>query len=129
MSGETAKKKILLVDDEPDTLKLTTFRLRKAGYDVLQEINGLQAIERAKSDAPALILLDLNIPGRNGEEVCRILKGDPTTKSIPIVILSASSEIIEQKAAAAGADGFIVKPYDLPDFLAKVQGFIGPGVT
>ncbi len=119
------KKVILLIEDEPDIAKITSFRLKKAGYDVLHAGDGKQGLEFAKNNNPDMVLLDLGIPIISGSEVCRSIKTDEEIKNIPVVILSASAEGIKEKSEEVHANDFIVKPYEPENLLAKIREFIG----
>lgn len=114
-------KKVLIVDDEPDLVALTSFRLRKAGYIVSSVLDGAKALEEIKSSVPSLILLDLNLPGMSGEQICGLVKADDALRNIPILLFSASSDNIEDRCRDMGADDFLVKPYEHEDLLAKVR--------
>src|SRR5690349_8186527 len=83
------KPRILIVDDEPDALEVLSFKLREAGYGVVVATNGAEALTTARSERPALIVLDLMLPEVDGLEVCKILRRDPVTASIPILMLTA----------------------------------------
>jgi len=119
-------KKILVVDDEEDILKVLDKRLTSAGYSVIKAKNGKVGVELAKSERPALILLDINMPGMSGAEVETILGNDSETKDIPIVFVTAMSMGEEEKKLghAVGKDFFIAKPYDPDELLRKVQKHI-----
>lgn len=118
-------KSILLIDDEPDLVQLTSFRLKQAGYVVHTALTGTEGLERAKCIQPDLIILDLNLPEIMGAEVCRLLKSDERYRAIPIIIISASSERLQERAAECGAEAFILKPYEIQDFLGTIRKIIG----
>jgi len=118
-------KKILFVDDEPDILKLTTFRLKNAGYEVLSATNGKEAMDLIKSTVPDLILLDWNMPLVNGEQFCKQLRSDNSLKHIPVILFSATVNRLKDKVAEFGADDYLPKPYTPEDLLGKVEKFIG----
>ena len=119
-------KKILIVDDDPTTLKILSVRLRINGYEVLTATNGEEGLQKAKSENPDLLLLDLMLPKINGYQVCRMLKFDDKFKRIPIIILSALHEKKEHdKAVEAGADGVLLKPFDLELLLSKIKDSLG----
>lgn len=120
------KPKILLVDDEPDILTVTTFRLKKAGYEVITAVNGQEALDKAKTARPDMILLDLLLPIMNGYEVCKKIKSDDTLKKIPVVLFTASTvDTIEKKLEGSGADDCVIKPFEPEVLLAKIKKFIG----
>ena len=118
-------KKILVVDDEPDILKLTVVRLESLGYDVLVAETGEKALEVLKEETPDLILLDLLLPKMQGDAVCKKLKADPELKHIPIILFTASAVRVPAKVGEIGADDFIVKPFEPDELLFKIKKFIG----
>ena len=83
------KARVLIVDDEPDFLNLLEFNLASQGFDVISAPNGLEALRRARCDAPEVIILDLMLPDLDGLSVCHILRSQPATRNLPIIILSA----------------------------------------
>ncbi|MFA5859149.1 MAG: response regulator [Elusimicrobiota bacterium] len=112
--------KILIIDDEPNILKVATIRLSKAGYEVITANDGVKGLELASTAHPNLILLDLNLPELSGAEVCRLLKNNNELKHIPVIVLSASAEDIKDKALNIGADDFVIKPYSPAELLTKI---------
>ncbi len=120
-------KTVLIVDDEPDILKITTARLKKAGYEVQQAMDGREGLDLIKEESPDLVLLDLALPEIDGREVCRRVKSDNAIKNIPIIFFSASvaDGSIEEMVEEFGADGFIVKPFSHEELLEKIQSIIG----
>lgn len=118
------KKRILIVDDEPDILKITVFRVKQAGYEVITAIDGGQGLETAKNEKPDLIFLDLGLPTMNGAEVCCKLKADEELKKIPVVILTASSDKVVSVVEEAGADDYLTKPFEPQDLVAKIKKFL-----
>jgi len=117
------KSKILLIDDAPD---IAAIMLKSRGYQVDIAKDGLEGIEKAKSDHPDLILLDIMMPGMDGYEVCAKLKVDPDVKGIPIIMLTArdDSESVT-KCFEIGAGDYIVKPFNLPALVSKLKRFLG----
>ncbi len=117
------KKKILIVDDEPDVLMLLGERLTKAGYDVVKASSGKQALEAVQKDHPQLIILDIAMPEMDGSEVASVLAQDPKTKSIPILFLTCLFTKQEEKVCGhvLGQNFFIAKPYDVGDLLSEVE--------
>jgi len=117
--------KILLVEDESDMRVVFLTRLKINGYDVEEAVDGEEALAKAKSEKPDLILLDLMIPKINGFDVCRTLKFDDAFRKTPIVIISALSDQSErEKAIACGADSYFIKPFDLDLLLVKIRDLI-----
>ena len=122
-------KKILLVDDEPNITKLLSMRLKSSGYEVLTASDGAEGLEKARSQNPDLIILDLMMPKMEGYEVCRLLKFDEKYKHIPIIISSAKSTDEDRHLGEkVGADDYLSKPYDPEDLLQKINKYIGPAV-
>jgi CheY-like chemotaxis protein len=100
-----SKKRILIVDDEPDVLMLTSLRLRKLDYEILTAGNGRDAFEVIQKEKPDLVLLDLIIPIVYGTEICRRVKSDENLKHIPIILYTAHGEVMtDEKAKSFGAD-------------------------
>ncbi|HQP92314.1 MAG TPA: response regulator, partial [Candidatus Omnitrophota bacterium] len=97
-------KKILIVDDEPDLLRITCFRLETLGYTILSAVNGQDALMMAERERPDLILLDLRLPVMNGFEVCKKLRSDEELKKIPIILFTASTLDLKNKAQEAGVE-------------------------
>jgi DNA-binding response OmpR family regulator len=122
------KSKILVVDDEPDALELIGFNLKRAGFDVVTASDGAEALRRARESPPALVVLDLMLPELDGLQVCRLLRGDSRTASIPIIMLTAKAgEIDRVLGLELGADDYLTKPFRrgrLPD-----QAIQSPGAS
>ncbi len=115
-------KKILIADDEPDILEIIQFNLQNEGYEVITAKNGDEAIDLAKKHQPALIILDVMMPGKNGMDVCNILRLQPAFKETLIVFLSAiNDESTEVKGLELGADDYLTKPISPKVLLSKVN--------
>ncbi|HSN59998.1 MAG TPA: response regulator transcription factor [Ferruginibacter sp.] len=115
-------KKILIADDEPDILEIIQFNLQQEGYEVVTAKTGDDAIEKAKQNKPDLIILDIMMPGKNGMEVCNILRTMPDFKKTLIVFLTAmSDEGTEIKGLETGADDYLTKPISPKVLLSKVN--------
>ena len=115
-------KKILIADDEQDILDIIQFNLQSEGYEVITARNGDEAIEKAKIFTPELIILDIMMPGKNGIEVCQILRLIPEFKNTLIIFLTAlSDETTEVKGLETGADDFITKPVSPKVLISKVN--------
>jgi len=113
---------ILVVDDEEDIVELVTLNLVREGYDVLSAATGEQAIELARARQPDLAILDLMLPGIDGLEVCRILKNDPRTEQMPVVILTAKTEDSDIVAGLElGADDYVTRPFNSRVLIARVR--------
>lgn len=113
--------KILIVDDEPDLLKIAVFRLKKAGYEITTAVDGGEALDCIYKNRPDVVLLDLLLPVIDGVEVCRKIKQDDALKNIPVILFTASALDIQQKVKEAGAEDYIVKPFDIDELLEKVN--------
>ncbi|MBN2431227.1 MAG: response regulator transcription factor [Acidobacteria bacterium] len=116
------KEKILAVDDEEDILELIQYNLTKEGYQVVPVTTGEEALKKARSQSPDLILLDLMLPGLDGLEVCKVLKNNQMTQHIPIVMVTAKgeeSDIIT--GLELGADDYITKPFSPKVLIARVR--------
>jgi DNA-binding response OmpR family regulator len=115
-------KKILVIDDEPELVKAITVRLQASGYEVIFAYDGQEGIDKAEEIKPDLILLDIIMPKKDGWEVCKNLKSNPTTKGIPILICTASGQRdLEKRCTAAGADEVIKKPFETAELLELVN--------
>ena len=115
-------KKILIVDDLPENVFMLQDRLEHEGYEVITAYDGHTGIEKAQSDMPDLILLDVMMPGITGIEVCKILVNDPKTKSIPIILVTAKVGAEDTKEGLeAGAFDYIKKPFNRIELLARVN--------
>lgn len=122
MSTANPVKKILIADDEPDILEIIQYNLQNEGYEVATAKNGDEAIEQAKRFNPDLVMLDIMMPGKNGIEVCNILRTQPAFKDTLIIFLTAlSDEGSEIKGLESGADDFITKPVSPKVLLSKVN--------
>ncbi len=120
---------ILVVDDEEDIQELVKLSLLREGYDVLTVGTGDQALAAARSRLPALIVLDLLLPGLQGLDICKILKADPKTQAIPIIILSAKSEESDiVTGLELGADDYITKPFSSKVLAARVRRVLHKGM-
>lgn len=115
-------KKILIADDEPDILEIIQFNLQQEGYEVVTAKNGDEAIEAAKKHQPPLIILDVMMPGKNGMEVCQLLRLQPAFKDTLIIFLSAlSDEGTEVRGLETGADDYLTKPISPKVLISKVN--------
>src|SRR5262245_30403888 len=106
--------RILVVEDEKDLQEVLSYNLREAGHDPSVVALGHQALERIRQEPPDLVLLDLMLPDISGTEVCRALKSEPTTRHIPVIMLTAKGEEIDRVVGfELGADDYVVKPYSM----------------
>ena len=121
-----SKSRILLVDDEPDIIETISFMLQSRNYLVSVASGGQEGINKAKTEHPDLLLLDIMMPDVNGYDVCMKLKSDEDTKDIPIIMLTAKGESeAVLKSHSIGADDYVVKPFSLPTLLSKLKKFLG----
>lgn len=118
-------KKILIVDDERDIVALVSYNLKKEGFSVSSAFDGEEALKKIRSGEFNLIILDLMLPGISGIELCRILKNDPQTSSIPIIMLTAKGEEIDKVIGLEmGADDYITKPFSPRELIARVRAVL-----
>lgn len=115
---------ILLVDDIESNLKMLRTLLSLTGYRVVEASNGQEALERVASEHPDLVLMDIVMPILNGYEACRRLREDEHTRFLPVVMITASGEQEKVKALEAGADDFIMKPFNQSELLARVKSLV-----
>lgn len=116
---------VLIVDDEQDLRRLLGYFLKKEGYEVLEAATGEEALNLAREDPPDLIILDLMLPGIDGIEVCRLLKRNESTVSIPIIMLTAKgAEADIVKGLETGADDYVPKPFSTAVLVARVKSLL-----
>jgi CheY-like chemotaxis protein len=117
--------KILLVEDNEMNRDMLSRRLTRRGYEVTLAVDGEQGVAMARSEAPALILMDMSLPGLDGWEATRQIKATPETRGIPVVALTAHAMAGDrEKALAAGCDDFDTKPVDLERLLGKIEALL-----
>ena len=115
-------KRILIAEDEPDMLTLLTSRLEASGYQVLAVTNGEDALATAMAERPDLIVLDVMLPGMDGYQVCRFLKGDARSKDIPVIMFTAKAqENDERLGLEAGAEAYLRKPFKGDALLEQIR--------
>lgn len=120
-----AKERILVVDDEPDIVKMLTLRLKSKGYEVIAAFDGLEALDKARNEKPDLIILDLRLPKMDGYQVCRLLKFDKKYGSIPVVMLTAKTQEVDKTTGyETGADAYVTKPFDAQSLMATIEKFL-----
>jgi adenylate cyclase len=120
----TPEASILVVDDTPQNIKLLDALLTPRGYEVIPAASGEEALTRVAARQPDLVLLDIVMPGMDGYEVCRRLRGDEATEMLPVVMITASGEQEKVAALEAGADDFITKPLDQAELLARIRSLV-----
>lgn len=122
-----AKKKILAVDDEPNILMSIEFILEMEGYEVHVARDGEEALEVAERVRPDLILLDVNMPRKDGYEVCRILRERKDSAGTKVIMLTAKGQTLEKKKGIeVGADQYVTKPFSAEDLLKKIRMMLEP---
>jgi DNA-binding response OmpR family regulator len=122
------KSRILVVDDDPEAVELVEFNLKKAGFDVTTAADGAQALKKARSVQPDLIVLDLMMPEIDGLEVCKILRRDPATARIPIIMLTAkAAEVDRIVGLELGADDYVTKPFSPRELVLRVNKILRRG--
>jgi DNA-binding response OmpR family regulator len=118
-------KQIILVDDEADIIKLLTYNLLQEGFLIDSAFDGLTALEKIQNKQYDLLVLDLLLPKINGLELCRRIKNDPSTNSLPIIILSAKDgEIDKILGLEMGADDYITKPFSPRELIARINAVL-----
>jgi len=122
------KHTILVIEDEPDILDVIDYNLKRDGFTVVTSPDGEQGLSEAQKTPPDLILLDLMLPGRDGLEVCRRLKANPSTRSIPIIMVTAKGEEGDiVLGLGIGADDYITKPFSVRELMARVKTVLRRG--
>ena len=118
--------KILLVEDNEMNRDMLSRRLQRRGYEVLTAVDGESGLALTRTDPPALVLMDMSLPGIDGWEATRRLKADPATRAIPVIALTAHAMAGDrEQALAAGCDDFDIKPIDLDRLLGKIEALLG----
>lgn len=122
VSKSSVRSKILVVDDEPEAVELVEFNLKQAGYTIMTAGDGAEALTKARASQPCLIVLDLMLPEVDGLEVCKMLRRDPATAAIPIVMLTAkAAEIDRVLGLELGADDYVTKPFSPRELVLRVK--------
>ena len=126
----TPPLKILLVEDNELNRDMLSRRLLRRGYQVVMAIDGVEGVEMAQRESPDLILMDLSLPLIDGCEATRRIKASETTRSIPVIVLSAHALAADrEQALAAGCDDFDTKPVELPRLLSKMEALLPPSAS
>ncbi len=119
------KIRILLVEDEPNIMRLTSVMLEKEGYQIIQAPNGKIGIEKAKAETPDIVITDLIMPEKNGFDVCRGVRANAATKNTPILILTAMGDEFNKSAGfEAGADDYLTKPFNINELKARIRSLL-----
>ena len=128
VSKGRVKQKILVVDDEPEAVELVKFNLQRAGYDVVTASDGTEALNKARRIQPNLVILDVMMPEIDGMEVCKLLRRDPATSTISIIMLTAkASEVDRVLGLELGADDYVVKPFSPRELVLRVKKLLERG--
>ena len=118
---------ILIVEDNEKNMKLVRDVLRVKGYETLEAVTGEDGIRLAKEHLPALVLMDIQLPGISGIEALKQLRADPATAAIPVIAVTASVMVSDRRNITdAGFDGYVGKPLNLKEFLAAVASALAP---
>ena len=117
--------KILIVEDEANIRQLVRYNLEKEGFQVMEAADGMQGLRTAQKEKPDLVLLDLMLPGMDGLEVCRTLKGAPATSALPIIMLTAKAEEVDKIIGLElGADDYMTKPFSPRELTARIKAVL-----
>jgi CheY-like chemotaxis protein len=117
--------KILLVEDNEMNRDMLSRRLQRRGYEVVIAVDGAEGVDKAGTEAPALILMDMSLPGVDGWDATRRIKAAPATRAIPVIALTAHAMSGDrEKAVEAGCDDFDTKPVDLARLLGKIEALL-----
>jgi two-component system cell cycle response regulator DivK len=120
--------RILLVEDQEMNRDMLSRRLKKRGYEVSIAVDGAEGVEKARTEAPDLILMDMSLPVMDGWEATRTIKADETMRSIPVVALTAHAMSTDrEKALEAGCDAYETKPVELPRLLSTIEELLEAG--
>ena len=116
---------ILLAEDDPDILHMVAYKLRRAGFEVIETTDGLAALDACRREPPDLVLLDVRMPRMDGIAVCRELRAGPRTGALPIVMLTARAREQDRELAfAAGATDYVVKPFSPRALVERVEAVL-----
>jgi len=117
-----SNKKILVVDDEPDILQVVTKRLILSGFEIITASDGQEALDKARKEAPDLIILDLMLPKIDGYKVCGLLKRDSRYANTPVILFTARAQEDDMKMGQeVSADAYITKPFEPQVLLDKIK--------
>lgn len=118
-------KKILAVDDEPDTLRLLRLRLEKNGYQVTTCQSGKEALREVKKTKPHLAILDIKLPDMTGYDILKVIRMDASLKNLPVIFSTADASVaLKQTARTYEANDYVIKPYDAHQLLKKIEALL-----
>ncbi len=121
----TDRRKVLVVDDEADILELVSYNLSKEGFAVSSAADGQEALSKVRKEKFDLLILDLMLPGMSGMEICRVLRNDPNTRDLPIIMLTAKGEEVDRVLGLEmGADDYITKPFSPRELSARIRAVL-----
>jgi DNA-binding response OmpR family regulator len=124
-----SKKKIVVIEDEPDILEVLSYNLKREGYEVFTASDGVRGVALIKREAPDLVLLDLMLPGMDGVEICSTIKKDPQTQGTLIIMVTAKGEESDiVLGLGVGADDYITKPFSPKELIARVKAVLRRGI-
>jgi DNA-binding response OmpR family regulator len=119
--------RVLIADDEPNILISLEFLMKREGHEVLLARNGIEALEMIRAHRPALVLLDVMMPGKSGFEVCQAVRADETLAGVKILLLSAKGRDTDvAQGLGVGADDYLTKPFSTRELAARVARMLGP---
>jgi len=118
--------KIVIADDEPNILVSLEYLMKREGHTVVLARDGVEALEAIRREKPALVLLDVMMPGRSGYEVCQAVRADDTLSGVKILMLTAKGRDTDiAMGLGVGADGYVTKPFSTKDLAARVREMLG----
>lgn len=117
-----SKTRLLIVEDEPNIVESLRFILEQAGFDVATVGDGSKAVDTVRAGSFAVVILDIMLPGTNGMDILKIIRGDANLKALPVIVLTAKGQARDRQAAEElGATAFITKPFSNADVVARVR--------
>lgn len=118
--------KILVIEDNPGSLRLLVYTLEHEGYQVITAVNGLEGLIKALEEKPDLVILDIMLPGKDGFEVCYRLRTESQTSHLPVLVLSVKDQEVDKAIALrVGADAYITKPWQRSELLTTMAAMLG----
>ena len=126
MAEDSRRSRVLIVDDNAANAELLEAYLQGSGWDIVLAASGAQALESCRKSVPDIVLLDVMMPDMSGYEVCRRLKGDPATRDVPVIMVTALTAVEDvEKAVDAGTDDFLSKPVNRLELVTRVKSLLG----
>jgi DNA-binding response OmpR family regulator len=124
-----SKKKIVIIEDEPDILEVLSYNLKREGYEILTATDGIHGLSLVRKEVPDMVLLDLMLPGMDGVEICSTIKKDQQTQNTLIIMVTAKGEESDiVLGLGVGADDYITKPFSPKELIARVKAVMRRGV-